>query len=228
MSFGTHVITQREAREITKGRKPHVPVEYEQACKALEACQTLDEAKYWNDKADALAAWAKIYRDDDAGRKARALKLWAFRRMGELAAEIRPRSYLRAKGQRGGQNKGPQSLLAEHGLTKTQREAARALANSTKEQVAAMANLPRPPSPNLGQLSRHNFRPEIRRGRWRGSDHPEWPAWSSAVGTLRASISRVDARVLARSIRNPPEVRAKIQPLIEWLDAFEQHLPKEP
>lgn len=81
------VITEQQARQITGGRKPLVPVEYEAACNALAQCVDLDEAKYWSDKADALAAWAKIYRDDRISAQAKRLKLKAYRRMGELAAE---------------------------------------------------------------------------------------------------------------------------------------------
>ena len=85
------VITVEQARKITKGRTPHVPVEYETACKALEACCTLEEGKYWSDKADALAAWAKIFHDSKIERQAKILKLRAHARMGELAKELCPK-----------------------------------------------------------------------------------------------------------------------------------------
>src|ERR1700690_2101621 len=89
------VISAEEARKITGGRLPHMPVEYETALQALQECITLEDTKYWSDKADALAVWAKIFHSDDAARKAKQLKLKAFRRMGELARELRP-------GKRGG------------------------------------------------------------------------------------------------------------------------------
>ena len=85
------VISEEQARQITGGRKPLVPVEYERACTALAECQTIDEAKYWDNKADALAAWAKIYNNDQAGLEAKRLKLHAYRRMGEIAREIIPK-----------------------------------------------------------------------------------------------------------------------------------------
>lgn len=46
------VISAAEAKKITGGRTPLVPVEYETAITALQACVTLDETKYWSDKAD--------------------------------------------------------------------------------------------------------------------------------------------------------------------------------
>ncbi len=67
-----------------------VPVIYEEACKALAACTTVDEGKYWSDKATALAAWAKIHGSRKAEAEAARLKLHAFRRMGALALELRP------------------------------------------------------------------------------------------------------------------------------------------
>src|ERR1700722_7297053 len=75
-----------------------MPVEYVEACKALAACVTIDEAKRWADKAEALAAWAKIYRSDEASVQAARLKLHAYRRMGKLAEEIRPLRHIGGQG----------------------------------------------------------------------------------------------------------------------------------
>src|SRR5208282_4621524 len=91
----TKVLTKEEAKRITKGRTPLVPVEYETAITALTECAHLDEAKYWDNKADALAAWAKIYHSDECARKAKMLKMHAYRRMGQLAGELRPKMPVR-------------------------------------------------------------------------------------------------------------------------------------
>lgn len=124
------VITKAQARAITRGREPHVPVEYEQAVTALQACLTLDETKYWSDRADALAAWAKIYGNDQAGRKAKMLKLHAYRRMGILAAELcPPGSRKMGVGNGKGSLPGPRALLESHGLSTAAADAARTLAN---------------------------------------------------------------------------------------------------
>src|SRR5688572_2684465 len=93
---------------------PKLPVEYSAAITAIAVCRTIDDGKYWSDKADALAAWAKIYKDDVVAREARSLKLHAYRRIGVLAAEIRP---LKFRG-RGGAV-GPNSLLVENGFSLT-------------------------------------------------------------------------------------------------------------
>lgn len=85
------VITAKQARQITGGRQPLIPVEYGEACKALAACVTLEGAKYWSDAADALAAWAKMYHDTTIEDDARRLKSRAAREMGRLARELRPK-----------------------------------------------------------------------------------------------------------------------------------------
>ena len=88
----TPVITKDQARKITKGRTPLVPVEYEVAIRALTECTTLDESKYWSDKSDALAAWAKIYHSDDAGRKAKLLESVTLPAYGATIRGIAPSS----------------------------------------------------------------------------------------------------------------------------------------
>lgn len=84
------VITAEQAKKITGGRTPLVPVEYEAAVKSLQACATLDEAKYWSDKSDALAAWAKAGGYSMTGfrgfcRKNSAVKLAALLQPGEVS-----------------------------------------------------------------------------------------------------------------------------------------------
>jgi hypothetical protein len=227
------VITQRQAREITRGRTPLVPVEYEEACKALVACSTIDEAKYWDNKADALAAWAKIYHDDKVTRQARALKLWAYRRMGELAAELRPQKSGGKK--QGGSTLGPWSLLLESGLTLAETTAARALARAPLSEVKRATEMSKPPSP-LGAVRGRNG---INTAPWGGKrnwfwDETKWRVCWEEIGHCIAAIRNHDAVLMAKNI-NPhamkslpagPSVRTRVRELIEWLDAFEQALPK--
>lgn len=139
MSLQT-VITSNQTRQITGGRKPLVPVEYESALRSLSACLSLDDAKIWDAKADALAAWAKIYRDDEVTRKAKMLKLHAYRRMGQLANEIRPHVVSEK-----GRSPGPKSLLIESGMTSTAAEAATALSRMTNHKFAKALKEPKAP-----------------------------------------------------------------------------------
>src|SRR6185437_1386632 len=123
-----------------------LPVEYEIACKALAACSSIDEAKTWADKSDALAAWAKIYKSDRAALEARRLKLHAYRPMGELARELRPQRRA-SKGR--GTLPGPRSLLLEHGLTTTQAQLVARVSNLPESEFEALVMRPIPPTPNI-------------------------------------------------------------------------------
>src|ERR1700733_10435972 len=84
-----------------------IPVQFEEGLKALAACRSIDEAKYWASAAEALAAWARIHKEKRAGVEAKLIDLHAHRRMGELAAEMRPIRYRLGKG---GKNSPPNKL----------------------------------------------------------------------------------------------------------------------
>jgi hypothetical protein len=210
------VITVSEARKITGGRMPHVPVEYEAAVKALQACLTLDEAKYWNDKADALAAWAKIYQSKEAEQKARQLKLHAFRRMGILAGELRPGKGARTDG-RSGMAPGPHSLLKEKGLTGCDASAARKLATLTPNEFKSFVNQRNPPSPSLVQ--RHVAD--------KSQSYKDLFLINSSISSFRSYCKNTDAKKLAEGFR-PEElekVRECLAEIFDWLDNFERCIP---
>lgn len=209
------VITSAQARQITRGRTPLVPVEYETAVKALADCISLDETKYWDAKADALAAWAKIYRSDEALRKAKMLKLHAFRRMGQIAEEIRP-SHRKAKGNgvgRLGTLPGSRSLLKENGLTVAQADAARCLSNLPVRKFEKLVNAPNPISPTTARYMRSD-------------DGREWHALQRAMCSLRSVMRRLTpAQVVAELAAEERETgRAFSVELVEWLDEFESRL----
>lgn len=124
---------------VTRVKSVQVPIEYEQACTAIANCISLDEARYWSDKSDALAAWAKIYHSDDLLRKAKQLKLKAYRRMGEIAAELRP---LNIRNGNKGSVKGPRSYLMENGMNGSQADAARGLAKTSPQKFEDLLSNP--------------------------------------------------------------------------------------
>ncbi len=213
------VITEKQARQITGGRKPLVPIEYEAAVNALQACVTLDEAKYWSDKSDALAAWAKIYRDGQVEREARQLKLHAYRRMGELARELSPvgLSGGRPTKKSGG---GPSQLLMGQGLTMGAARAAIAIAVVPEKKFDEAVKSVRPPSPYV--LIKKSS----------GSE-----AWTIISANTDDSLSRF--RTFCRKYSNPAELARGLTPdevskskamaveCMEWLDAFEHALPNQ-
>lgn len=200
---------------LRKIGEPKMPVQYEEAVKALDACLAIDEAKYWSDKADALAAWAKIYRNDVAGRRAKQLKLHAYRRMGALAEELRPRKFL---GRNKGQQPGPVSLLTENGLRHSDATSATRLARISKTTFDKIVARDKPPAPTVAARTRN------------GSD-----TWNVLVAPglgliqSRSFFRRHKPSELARDLVGDEVEKAReiATECAEWLDEFLQHLPKQ-
>lgn len=211
-----------EVRHKIKSAK--VPVIYEEAVRAIATCRTIDEGQYWSEKADALAAWAKIYRSKDAEVEARRLKLHAYRRMGELAEELRPNNtYI--PGVRG-QKPGSASLLIESGLSKSQANLIKNVARVPKSKFDSLIESKKPPTPNQIKVFGLGLAGKV--GPISSDSYRIFTNNQSAVG-FRSTCRKYPAAELARGI-DPGEV-AKCKNLIaelqEWLDEFEQNLPKE-
>lgn len=188
-----------------------LPIIYTEAVTALAACVTLDEAKYWSDKSEALAAWAKIYRSKQAAMEARRLKLHAFRRMGELAMELRPKmgsSYKRG-------NPGPSNLLQSHGIVNNNSIIALKLAKLSKKEFEGMINSPRPPAPSKVFASRSTM-------------SEMYGEFSAVLQPLRTFMRKTDPREFARKLEESEVRRLQhlLPDLLEWLDTLDQHLPK--
>jgi hypothetical protein len=212
-----HVISAKQAREITGGRLPHMPVHYENAVRELSLCISLDDAKEWSDKADALAAWAKIYHSDEADRKAKQLKLHAFRRMGEIAGELRPmirKGIIRGTG-------GPVSLLRDNGLSRHKAVTARTLSLMSKGSFEGLLNSDTVPSPNCVKLTNHY------------KNHSK--SWvkimsgtATSLATFRVTCRGNNAKEIAHGFNNDEVkgVKDAIVEVMEWLDKLDQFLPR--
>ena len=198
-------------QQITASAK--IPVQYEQACQSLEACRTIDEAKYWSDKSEALAAWAKIFRSTKAATEARRLKLHAYRRMGLLAAELRPRT--------GRGSPGASSLLRENGFSQPQASIIRKVALTPQDTFDQLVALEKPPAPA-----------------WLRQKTPGYSeAWDMAFGrgsgptlaSLSTFCRKHDPTALAHGFKpdEARQARVRVRELVEWLDKFEQRLPSD-
>lgn len=201
-------LTIRERMKTTQ-----LPVIYEEACRALVACTTIDEAKYFADKSEALAAWAKIYKSDQAALEARRLKLHAYRRMGQLAAEIQPSRYA---GFGGGRSPGPHMLLIQNGFSAPNAAAASKLGRMSKQEFDRVISVPRPQSPTTVAAANAVNASE------------GWRFFARHAMGLRSVIRQRDAATTARQLHigEVASARALAKELIDWLDKFEHHLPK--
>lgn len=217
MSNAKGQLTIRDAKVIAASKNFHMPVVYEEAVRSLKSCRQLDEAEAFINAAEALAVWAKIYRQDEAGRQAKQLKLHAHRRMGQLARELAPG---RSK-PGGGRYPGPVAKLQEYGLSRHQANAAHHMAKLPKKDFETLVNQDMPPAPTSA----------ARRFRRAGST-TQWDLLRTNQRNpfaCQTFIASTDAATVARSLNagEVPVARKMAIDLMEWLDAFEQALPKK-
>ena len=201
------VITAKQAKQITGGRTPLLPGEYEQALACLENCVHLDEAKYWDNKSDVLAAWAKIYHSDDVMRKAKVLKLHAYRRMSQIAEEIRP---FKGGSEGGGRAPGPQSFLRDSGFKKHVAEEIRAVGRVEKDAFDRYAASPRPPSPSFFKRLESN----------KESDKPVL----MSVYSFRDFCLRTSADEVSGVAGNTRLLKEAARIIAEWADELDRRL----
>lgn len=193
------VLTSEQAKKLTGGREPLLPAEFSDACKLLAECRSIDDAKYWSDKATALAAWAKVYHSTRVAVEARKLKLHAYRKMAELAKEIK-----KEKGT------APAKILQQHGMEKWQADEVMAVGRASPAKFEAALKRAVPPSPSYFKRYAENFA-------------------GGAVESMRRFYyftTRTDATEIATQV--PPKDRAQVRRMItgitEWLDELEQHV----
>jgi hypothetical protein len=162
-----------------------------------------------------------MYHEDQAGNDAKRLKLKAFRRMGELAMELRPRKNLPqgASGRVSGMEPGHRALLIEKGLKPAQADAATRLARAPASVFKQLIDRPSPPNPRRAMLD------HMRRGSdaWKEFNNSAW-----GVPTFRAFCRRHQAKSLAVGLASDESKKAReiVTEIQEWLDEFEQYLPK--
>jgi hypothetical protein len=123
-----------------------LPGTYVAAKRALAALGRIDLCKVWADKAAALAAYARMARDDELEMQARRLRAWALRRAGELLAEIAPAAnqHDAAKRASAGAHTSRSAAANEAGLSHHQQAAALRIAEIPAKEFEAMVEAPRP------------------------------------------------------------------------------------
>lgn len=198
-------MTAQGALAVASRGRVTLPVEYDHALAALTACTKIDEAQYWDSKADALAAWARIYQNDQVSVLAKRLKLHAYRRMGELAEELAPKHPNRP---------GPRTVLLNEGLSMSQASAARCLARMPPPKFERA--LKEPASPVTVAQRQSNRR-------------PLWKRFGRASSMLVTLLEEMPAADLAKGIsecgdRAVVEARDRSRFLLKQLSALEREL----
>jgi hypothetical protein len=199
-----------------------VPLEYVKAVKALKACQTIDDAKQWEGKAEALAAWAKIYKNDQAGKEARRLKLHAYRKMGQLAEQLRPT-------QKATSIPGANSLLEEHGLPQHKAMQALQLSRATEPEFDTAIKEAR----GICHTA-YQFRGRGRSNVGKYETNSDAYAWLCGRGSA-LSVFSFRSKLLSREPREvalalaPDErerARAVAIDIVNWLDELDRCIPR--
>ncbi len=192
--------------------RARVPVQYREAVEALRACQNLSEAATWDKKADALAAWARIYKDDTATIEARRLKLHAYRRMALLAEELCvgwQRGNSRAEAS-------PRRVLLDAGLAQSQVAVVRKIGGLSQKKFDEVTARPNPPTPgNLVYIDLHRS--------------PGWARVKRAMSVLRTIASHNGPAATAHGCvaEERATARKNAIELIDWLRRFEGALAEQ-
>jgi hypothetical protein len=197
-----------------------LPQEYEMAVVALKECTEFPEAKYWHDKAEALAAWAKVYHDEQIDHWARQLRLRASRRMGELSRELRPATIKRDGARANGRNPGHIQLMIDQGLKRSEAVVASAIAKVPNYKFERALQKKVPPAPSSFLRRGYHDSSETWKMLREGSRNPlvcsSFIQANPPVRTAHA-LSKDEARV----------ARTLLKELREWINKFEEALEGE-
>lgn len=209
-----------------------LPAQIQEAQRAVVKCLSLDESKFYADKADAWAAWAKVIKDRVIWADALRLKAYAYRRMNELAEELSPVG--RNLGFAKGMAPGPVAKMVEAGLTITQARKARRIGSLPLDTFEEHVTKSNPPGiTRLSMLGRgitgvNNQKARLSSDAWTTFAGVSATTMHANAAKFRSFCRRHSALELGRGI-NPGEIKAAdtlADELIEWLLEYKASLPK--
>lgn len=182
---------------------------YDDAVKAIVACKTLIQSKYWMDFAEAKTLLGKMTKDRRVEVEGKRLRLLAHRRASELADRLRPTT--------GGHVPGARSLLTEQGFSASEANTIRSIGVLSKKKFDQLINSPRPPSPTT-------FATSLKHG------SQSWKRLSINAGMsgFAAYCNRNSAKSLARGLVGDEAEKGRelVGQISIWLDEFERYIPK--
>jgi hypothetical protein len=124
-----------------------LPERYENARKAIAECERVDECKDWADKAAAMAAYARMAKDDSLKVMAMRIQARALRRAGLLMQQIAPAHGANQNIQDGTVPKVTrESAATEAGLSERQRKSALRIANVPSDEFERSVESDAPPT----------------------------------------------------------------------------------
>lgn len=125
-----------------------LPTTYEAAKAALAECERIDECQGWANKAEALAAYARMADDDTLRKLADRIQARAVRRVGELLQQFRPAPGTRVdlEPRVPGEPRTISELAMDANLSGRQRKTALRIANIPAEEFEAAIESDAPPT----------------------------------------------------------------------------------
>lgn len=206
-----------------------LPVNYEAAKAALAACVQLDECKEWANRMAAIASYARQSKDDSLESMASRIRLRALRRVGELLSELSSSS----RGPRQGIRSDRRCAVDANNITAG--EAARLVRIAGIPKQDFESRVEATPTPSLRQLDPGWSAVLVKQVSGATSEINSYTQLQQALAPLVQMIvdERTPAKEVARRIVRlglPAEylegLRHAAIDVGEWLDEFEQALPK--
>jgi hypothetical protein len=215
-----------------------LPANYEAARAALAACASIDECLTWASKADALAAYFRMAKDEALVRRAKRIQARAIRRAGELLGDLnRPSQGGRPpKNREGNRPVSIKSIAERAGMSSHQRKQAIRVARIPEADFEAAVESAAPPTvttlarmgtrvcpapaPKTVGVETHTEPGAVRTVTYR----PAIDAKIASLAEFARSIAPEDAAALTLKI--PDTLFNDIRDIRAWLDAYEAALPR--
>jgi hypothetical protein len=207
-----------------------LPATYEAAQRAIAECERVDECKTWGDKAAAIAAYARMAKNDNLRLMALRIQQRATRRMGELLKQTSSASEANLVQNHREAGSGPSEtrtqIAAAAGLSDRQRKQAIRVANVPADEFESAVDGPNPPSVSELAARGTQTRPVAPAPQVLPADPlvaaqaqnmlREFAAFCGANDPVRIAIApSLDADFL----------RGAVETIDRWIDRFVTHLP---
>jgi hypothetical protein len=216
-------IREPTAAEIAEAR---LPARYQAACTAIRECWKLDELKDLADRQAALAAYARLSRDDSLRLLALRIQARAGRRVGELLRQIPRTDEATRFGQEGAHPPVGRTRAAQDaGLSEHQRKTALRVAAVPEAEFEGAVESPTPPTVSalakLGTSSR-----SVAMGVVAAAPRSVHDEVQDTLRAFEQFCAGHDAAIVAKAIA-PGDVaplRALLSRLDLWLERFAANL----
>jgi hypothetical protein len=180
----------------------------------LKECLVFEDVQHCQRLADVQEAWGRVYRSPEAINGAKAVRLHAARRLGELAQEARGNHS--GKGLGGG----PRRWLTSQGIPEKDADYAAALRKIPAARFAEIVARPTPPT--VSALARGY---QVPKGKW--SRRAANLRWSATFTKLRQNYAKTSAQDAIDARLGVDVIREQAIFMRDWFDTFIASLPKK-